>query len=486
MLKRFVKDSAVYGISGVLSRGLVGLLLLPVYTRFLTPEQYGTVDLLQVARSLAVLIVALEISQGLVRLLPDAKSEGDRTLITSTAFWFSVTMYAAFVAVAFVLARPLSLWLLGTVESVGAFRVALFFIMSEGLFALFQLQLRFELRPTLYAIASVASLLIAAITTILLLVNTPLRASAVLLGLCCGNIVGALISYAATRKRFAFVFSWELCVAMLAFSAPLVLSGIAGFIAAFIDRIAIRQIMGVPEVGIFAVGVRIASVTSFVLIGIQMALTPLIYSHYTEMGTPLALARIFRLVLALLLPLVVTLGVFAPEVISRLATEAFMPAAVVVPIVACSAVLTQFWIFAPGLGLSKRTGTIAMLNIAAGAVNLALNYLLIPFLGLAGAAYATLVGSALTAYAYISLGGRHYHIPYEWRRILFAAAIAAVTLLAAGLLWRAIPASELSTWGEKFALCVLALASIILILVDRSEFSSLRRLLQFRPALRTS
>lgn len=486
MLKRFLGDSAVYGISNIIGRGIVGLLLLPLYTRFLTPEEYGRVDLLQVVRSLAVVIVVLEINQGLVRLLADAKSDDDRTSLASTALWFSIAMYGSVVTAGLLWAEPLSRWLLGTPDAVAAVRVAMLYIATDGLFALLQLQLRFELRPGAYVIASLASLLVAALASVLLLNYTALRETAVLLALACGNVVGALVSLRASRHRFTWRFSRAACALMLAFSAPLVLSSVSGFVATFIDRIVIRQLMGVHEVGVFAVGARIASIGSFAMFGIQMALTPLVYSHHAEPGTPGAIARILRLVLALMLPLVITLGIFAPELIAYVAAPAFLDAARVVPLFALSAFLSQFWLFAPGLGLAKRTHVIALLNVFAALVNTALNYLLVPMWGLTGAAAATLTGSALLAAGYVVLGHRHYPVPFGWGRMTVAAMVAAATCAAAVARWGDVPASGATIWSQKLVTCLIAFGLIVLTLVTRAEIAGARRLLALRPAVRPS
>ena len=68
MLKAALRDSLVYGLATVLSRGMA-FFLLPLYTHVLTVSQYGAYDLLITLGALANLTIALEISQGLARHL---------------------------------------------------------------------------------------------------------------------------------------------------------------------------------------------------------------------------------------------------------------------------------------------------------------------------------------------------------------------------------------------------------------------------------
>src|SRR5688572_11448535 len=82
MLRRFLKDSAIYGVSSLLARG-IGLLLLPLYTRALSPTDYGRVDLLLVVRSVVAVTLSLEIGQALVRFLVEAKDDAGRRELVS-------------------------------------------------------------------------------------------------------------------------------------------------------------------------------------------------------------------------------------------------------------------------------------------------------------------------------------------------------------------------------------------------------------------
>ena len=108
MLKQFFKDSFVYGLSNVISRGIAPFLL-PLYTRVFSPTDYGVIDILTIVATLVNLTVALEITQGVMRHYAEAASAGDRARFVSTALWFSMVMYGLFVLVALWSSEPLTL-----------------------------------------------------------------------------------------------------------------------------------------------------------------------------------------------------------------------------------------------------------------------------------------------------------------------------------------------------------------------------------------
>ena len=127
MLKRLFKDSAVYTLSSVISRGL-SVLLVPLYTRVLSPADYGVIDILAVASHLITMTVALEITQGLARYYAEEKDPARRVEYSSTSLYFTFVMYAVFLLAALAVREDLALLILGSADLKPVMTVALFSI----------------------------------------------------------------------------------------------------------------------------------------------------------------------------------------------------------------------------------------------------------------------------------------------------------------------------------------------------------------------
>ena len=97
MLRKLFKDSIVYGVSGILSRG-ISLILVPFYTRVLTPEDYGIVDILTIVGAIVNIVVALEISQGFAIFFSETKLQKEKILFSSSSLIFTCTSYSVFIA----------------------------------------------------------------------------------------------------------------------------------------------------------------------------------------------------------------------------------------------------------------------------------------------------------------------------------------------------------------------------------------------------
>lgn len=420
MLRRFLRDSAIYGMAAILVRG-VSLLLIPVYTRILSPTDYGIVDLVTVLTAFVGVTAALEIGQALARFLPDAESKREKAAYASAALWFTLAGYAAFSIIAVAFSSPLAALLLGSAGRRDLILVALPLIVGSGLFYLLQSQLRYELRPMHYAISGVVYSGVGIAASVLLVAGLRVGVAGVFVGQAIGAVAGIAVAGAWARRSYRPEIDLAKLREMVRFSLPLVPSSIAVMVSLYVDRIAIKELLTLDDLGLFGIGYRVASVVTLLMIGFQGALTPLIYTHYREPGTPGDLARIFSFFITLAIGLCLVLAVFAAEIVRLVAAPAFWDGAVVVPILAPALLLSTMYVFTPGLFLAKRTGTSAAIYVFGAALNTGLSFALVPLLGIRGAAAATLIGAGTVFAVSMVASQRHYPAPHSWGRIAVAA-----------------------------------------------------------------
>lgn len=353
MIRRFFHDSAIYTIPSILSYG-ISFFLIPLYTRVLTPSDYGALDMITVFGSLITLTVALEISQSVARFYLDEKTDDGKKVLVSTALWFTVLMFTAFLIAALAFTPELSLIMIGAPEFDNVFRLGVVFIWMNGLFYLLKNQLRFELRSKAYSIVSMVQSLTTAGASVLLAYVFHAGIYGFLAGMIIGTATGTFIGFYYLKKTFQLRFDLIKLKTMLAFSVPIVPSSIAVFVSMYIDRLMINYYLSLEEVGLYGIGYRLASASTLVLVGFQMALTPLIYKHYQEPETPNQLATIFRTCLAIVIVIFLMLSLFADVALRILTTSAYYAASQVVVFLVPAILLSQMYIFAPGIGISKR------------------------------------------------------------------------------------------------------------------------------------
>jgi len=470
MIKQFFKDSAIYSFSTIISRG-ISIFMVPIYTRVFSPADYGVIDMIAVVSSLINLTIALEISQAVARFFPENKSLEEKRSYASTALWFTVCVNIAFLILAQYYCSYLGPLVLGTSYNEYLFRIAIFSIVTSGILQLVHNQLRWQLQSLNYSIVSIMMLLVTVTTTIVLIFGFKLGLISVFYGQLIGNVVGLFLSYKFAGDSFGLVFDKTKLKTMLEFSLPLVPSSAAVFIAVFIDRIAIKELMTLADVGLYGIGYRIASMAALVMVGVQTSMTPLIYNHYQESNTPYEIARIFRFFLWAALMCFMGLSMFASEAIMIFTTPSFYGAYVIVPILVAAIIVSGMSVFAPGLAIAKRTKITAAVSITTALLNTGLNFALIPYLGIRGSALATLMGAVMQFTLYMWLGNKYYPIPYQWKRYLKVLTISILFVLIG-------TAIKVTFWADiiiKIFISIIGLILITWILIDKNEFEKVNQ-----------
>ncbi|MCD4743367.1 MAG: flippase [Desulfobacteraceae bacterium] len=416
MIRSLIRDSAIYTIPAVFSRGL-SFFLIPLYTRVLTPADYGTLDLLIIFGNIVNLTIALEVSQGLARYYSDANDETDKMLYASTALWFTISCYTVFLALAWIFSSSLSNIIMGQKGFDTIFKIAIVYIFINGLFYLIQNQFRWELRSKNYVMVSLFVTFVTVCLTVIFIYFLKWGLEGFLYGMISGPLAGSLMSLYFLRKSFRFRFHSTRLKAMLLFSIPLVPSGIAVFFNNYIDRLMINHYMSFTDLGLYGIGFRIASIVGIVMVGFQGALTPLIYKHYQDNKTPIELSILFRLFLSFVLILYLGISLFSHEILWIMTTPDYYSASEIVMFLTPAILLSNMYIFAPGIDIEKKTYLILWITMCSAILNIALNFILIPLYGLSGAAVATLISRCIFFITYMILSQKFYYVPHNWKQL---------------------------------------------------------------------
>lgn len=417
MLKSLFRDSILYTLSTVLTRG-IAFILLPVYTKALSPEEFGLLDYFVAMGAIASIVITLEVVQGLARYIPEClEDEKKKRDYASTCMWFVLGAYTAMLVLVSTFSSQLALLLLDSPEKADLVELVGWSYWVAGVLNIFHGQLRWELRAAKSALLSLISALLIVACTVVLVVWLQWGVRGALLAQVIGGLLALFPSLYVTRSSFGLRFDGISLRRMLAFSTPLIPSSLGVVFALYFDRIAIKELLSLSDVGVYAVGQKVSLVVTLALVGFRSALSPLIYANHEKSSTPGDLAMIFRVFCLAALSITLCLSVFAREIVELISTEAFHGAASVVPLLIFSVLLANMYIFAPGLELSGKTGIISAINIAVAVLNLILNYVLIPFFGILGAALSSLLAFGVGFLVYMYASQRLYPVPHDWGRV---------------------------------------------------------------------
>ncbi|MCD6385462.1 oligosaccharide flippase family protein, partial [Candidatus Sumerlaeota bacterium] len=418
-LKETAFHGLIYGVGQTLSQA-VGFILIPLYTRYLSTEEYGVWALLSVTTSVLVAIFGMGLLSALFRSYYLYDTEEERRVVVSTTFYtllFSAAVLAIFGLVG---GSFLSRVIFGKPDFAKYCMIICWtagLILMEGIpFAVY----RARLLSTRYIIFSII-FMIARITIIVYLVVVMKYG---VWGIVLGNFLGSLISStiltATISGSIIGVYSIIEAKRLLRFGLPLIIVGIGGIILNLSDRYFLRVFTTLDIVGIYNLGYQfgmimlILFVQPFGLIWAPMlfstAKEPYAKDYYSKMLTYVLLVGAF---------LWLGISMLSKDVIMIIAPPEYWSAYKVVPIVCFSYVLFALHeVLNVGIALAGRTEYNALATIIAAAFNLFLNTILIPAYGMMGAAYATILSFALLCTLRYFFARKFYVVYYEWGRIL--------------------------------------------------------------------
>jgi O-antigen/teichoic acid export membrane protein len=474
MYKRLLKDASLYSISSLLARGF-SLITVPIYTRILSPADYGALDLLSYTAVLVGLVMGAALDQAVARFYIDEKDDLEKKRIATTVLIYNIFVFAALIPLVKPLASQLAhRWLDDQVDETTVVLVFIY-IWVFAIYYIANNQLKYLFLSKQYALCSIGSTALGIVLSLAFVAYFKWGVFGIFLGqLIAVGLVAVLALYYA-RESYALVFHWGSLKRMLVYSLPLVPGTLAFYLMQYVDRYAINQISGLHEVGLYGIGARLASLVNLFLMGFQGAWDPVVMKSFREKDAPEKFKVVFSYYLFVVLAILVGLSLFGREILLLLTTKTFSEGFVVVPLLVLAAILASIGqYFTYGIQIAQKSHYRLFLNVAALLLNVALNYLLIPRLGIIGAALATVLSFVFLTVVGIWLSQKHYYVSYKWPNIaaagLLAVAISnSVTLVNLDVTWQVIVAKV-----GVAVFVVLALARLLHIPLDAR---SIRRIM---------
>jgi len=393
MLRDLIKEGGLYTLANLVTKG-VSLLLIPFYSDYFTQAEYGILAMLGIAGALTAAIFSFQIYQGVGRFIAEKnQTHQEKQQIGSTGFWFTFLSYTVFLVLALLFENEI-IQFLSEDETIkkSTFRLALGAIFVNSLFYSLSTQLKFlrmtksyTLTSFLHAIGNIALIL-------LLALFFDLRIDSIYIA---SLMITPFIIFAQMflLRDYLILYIGKLELKkLMGFSYPLIPAAMAYLILNFSDRIIIKELTNsLAEVGVYDMAFKFSSIISIIIISFQSALAPILYEKHQNSDTQNQLGRIFRLFIAVGTFCGLILGYFSYETLYVFTQPNYFSASIIMPIFYLSVLISGLGMFSPGLHIKSKTKYIPLIVILAGMVNIALNYWLIPEIGLLGAAIATMI-----------------------------------------------------------------------------------------------
>lgn len=450
-IKRLGSDTAVYGISTILGRFLT-FLLTPLYTHVLSPEDLGVVATVYAYIAFLNVIYGYGMEGAYMKYVSTLEL-GNRKQVFTVPFLAICLTSLVFSGMIAALAQPVAAvsGIPGAFANVVPMGAGILFL--DALTIVPFAALRMSNRARLFATIKVAGIVVNVVSNVVMLFWFRMGVEGIFLsGLLSSGITLLMLIPVIVQS---LVFSWPTGIlpALLKFGLPSVPAGIAGMMLQVINRPILGALRGDAAVGIFQANYRLGIFMMLLVSMFDFAWRPFFLNHAKDPDARPLFARVMTyfvlctttvfLLLSFTLYDLIRWPIFAGH---PLIAPRFWEGFEIVPVILLAYVFLGIYnILIAGIYIEKKTTRLPLVTITTALVHVAANFLLIPPLGLMGAAWSTLLSYLLMAGMMYVIVQRIYPVRYESARLVkiavAAAVVYAISLLAgeglAGLLMKA-------------------------------------------------
>ena len=400
IISKLGKDSIIYGVSGTIGK-IFGFLLLPLITRIFSREQYGIIELVTVFCSfIAVFALAGMNSAQMVYYYDKGINKKD-VLIKNTIFffiWGAILYYSIFLLYPFFFEKfitdliPKSVIVLGLLSSY-------LLILNNHFSSIFRL----IMKPWKFLSINVLGVIVTYSLLLYFVIYLHTGLDGYFLSKIISSITIIFISIFILKNYINGSFSIDIFKRMLLVGLPLIPTDLGTALINISDRFFINRYLSLDEVGLYGVGVRIASITLLFTYAFRLAWPPIAMSIKEKTNAKYIYTKIRLPFFLLGSIIVIVISGLAKPILVIMTQPDFYDAYKCVGFFAYGIWWASSY-FVSGLGLfiTKKTKFFSIGILLSGIVGVILNICLIPTYGITGAAFATciahFVGNLITNY----------------------------------------------------------------------------------------
>lgn len=407
LLTRLIKDTGIYALEpfGV---KLIGLILVPLYTAYLTPGEFGKFSYIFVVGGFILPLVSLGQPTTFWKFFSDSDEERKRRVV----FWFLAIPFTSGIILTVVLGLPYLV-----LNSFSHYSILLVVYVASIAFSFTykvgKTYLRAIRKTRIYLVCALGFSLLLALTNILFVAVLKMSYTGVVLTSVLLSVLfgGGTIFF--LRNRISIRGGWELPRKMLVYGLPLMVGNLAALLLTMTDKFMIRWLAGNTELGLYSFAARFGLImTAFVLNPLFFGWNPVRWEVYRRKDAQ----KIFSLIssfISLAMPVLALffggLGIIMAVLLSK--DRAYLESLRVIPVLALAKALWGLYYFdLMGLLFRERTKLIPRLLISSGLLNIVLNFFMIRSMGFMGAALATLISYTFMRYLCFLMSQRVYPV----------------------------------------------------------------------------
>ena len=412
---------------------MLPFLLLPIYTLYFPPAEYGIFSLVYSFWFFVSVFYLYGMETAFQKLFLEATDEESKKKIYSSTLILIFSTSVIFSIIIYFLSDTIAFKITGSPANGFLIRLLAFILVADSMYRFPMILINSIQRSKLYSFLNSIAVIINVAVNIVLIVVYKQGIEAIFYSYLVSYTFLFVISLISSAKYFIAAIS-RATVSMLLKNAHLFLYyGIFLISIDLIDRFILEYFKGSAEVGIYSASYRIGIVMNLVITGFKVAWTPFFMNMKGEEGNKAIFSKVFTyfcyggLVVFLLFSLLADDLVKINVAGYTLLNEKYWSGLVIIPYILLAYLFSGLYLNLTVASFFQNKIKYLIISSGAGCVsNIALNFILIPQFSIIGAAVSTMLSYFIMFIVLYYFSQKIYRINYEWGFILKAATITLV------------------------------------------------------------
>ena len=416
---KLIKNSGIYVIVSVLQKAIT-FFLLPLYTVFLTPSDFGTLNVVVSVSSLLSIFFLLSLNGAAARFHYQAVSDIEKIksiwgTLCSFVILNSVVLGSTIILCHSFLLDPF-------IKEVDFFPLLFLGILNtvfSPLYIFFQYYLQTTQQGNHYGFNMLANFLINVALIILFVVKFEMGATGILLANLITSIVFFVYTLIVFVPKIKIGINWKILKPAFKYSLPLIPHSLSSWLTATIDRLFLNNMTSSAEVGVYSAGSQFGNIVNIFNSAVNQAYIPWFFQQTNNIDkTETSIVDIAEAMTIVYCLLAFFISIFSVEVLRLMVTAAYFDAWKVIPLISFAYVFNGLYYFFINILFLNKTKLVPIVTFTSALISVSLNIVLIPKLGGVGAGISFLVSVFCSSVLALVLSFKNeLKIRFKWVRM---------------------------------------------------------------------
>lgn len=425
-IKKIFSHSLIYGVGNVINR-LLGFLLLPIYTHYFTPPEFGVYSLVYAFWFFAAVFYLYGMETSFQKFCVESKTFEERRDFYSSTILLIFATSVCFSLLIILLSGFFSKLLTGNAGNYYLIRLLAILMVVDALSRFNMILLNAEQRSKVYTYINISGVIVNIFFNIIFIIILHFGIESIFYSFIISYSFIFIISFLFCIKYFRIKLSPDKLRILTGFGFNFIFYGLFMISLDFIDRFLLGYYKGEAEVGIYSACYRIGMVMNLLISGFRIAWIPFFLNLKDEENNKLIFSKIFSFFFYIGLFVFLVVSLFGNEIVRirvgnfSVLDKAYWDGMIILPYILFSYLIfglyTNIYIASY---YSNKIGFLIISSAVGCICNVILNIVLIPKYSLYGAALATLISYLIMFGTLYYFSQKIYFIKYEWKRISMA------------------------------------------------------------------